>query len=196
MLLPPSSISAPIEAVRRVHDKQFHRWPPHINLLYPFLSTPSEQSTQDETSSPELKRDIRMRVEKAVQNINSFRIFLGSNPPGVFHHSKKSKTVWLCPTTHLVQELQAALQAEFSEVDSDRRPFTPHLSVGQAHSQDGAGTLSAEITKSVSEFIAQDTNKDNAPIELEWHVDRVYVIERKGFNDRFKIIGSIDLGKE
>ncbi|KDO20582.1 hypothetical protein SPRG_22329 [Saprolegnia parasitica CBS 223.65] len=32
-----------VQRVRAAHDKAFQRWPPHINLLYPFLSAPSEQ---------------------------------------------------------------------------------------------------------------------------------------------------------
>jgi hypothetical protein len=33
------------------------------------------------------------------------------------------------------------------------------------------------------------------PFALDWYVDKVFVIERKGYHDRFKIIGSIDLGQ-
>ncbi|USP80199.1 hypothetical protein yc1106_07473 [Curvularia clavata] len=191
VLLPPPGIVEPIEAVRRVYDRQFFRWPPHINLLYPFLLSPSE--------SGRLQSDIRMRIEKVTQNIQPFHMALRADPPGVFHHSKTSKTVWLGPTTRSVRELQAALQYEFFRgvPDCNRRPFRPHISIGQAKSHDAADHLSAEITKSISEFVARNTNVNGGdrPAELGWLVDQVHVIERKGDKDRFKIIGTIRLGE-
>ncbi len=33
--IPPQECWAPIQAIRRVHDRQIGRWMPHINLLYP-----------------------------------------------------------------------------------------------------------------------------------------------------------------
>src|SRR4051812_45734334 len=37
VIMPPESLWQPIQRIRRAHDKSFQRWPPHINLLYPFL---------------------------------------------------------------------------------------------------------------------------------------------------------------
>jgi 2'-5' RNA ligase len=190
-LLPPISITTPIESVRRAHDKHFARWPPHINLIYPFLASPSAMSDEGDSSSLQLKEDIRSRIRKAVQQLEPFHVSLSADPPGQFSHSKRSRTVWLGPSTERVQQLQAALQAEFAECNADQRPFTPHLSVGQAHSDAGAQTLGDEIKRSVTDF-----NKDDStPAALDWYVDKVYVIERKGYKDRFKVVGYIDIGQ-
>jgi 2'-5' RNA ligase len=194
VLLPPSGIAAPIEAVRRVHDKQFQRWPAHINLLYPFLLSPSEPSEQDGADAT-LKQDIRMRIERVTRNIQPFRMSLDAETPGAFHHTLKSMTLWLRPTGQSVQHLHAALQAEFCHVRPDRRTFNPHLSVGHARNQDERDKLSGAIKESVSDFLS-NSEKEHVPIALDWLVDRVHVIERKGYKDRFKIIGTIELGKE
>jgi 2'-5' RNA ligase len=194
-LLPPANITAPIEAVRRVHDRHFDRWPPHINLLYPFLASPSNTTVHgEENPAPRLREDIRARIQRAAKSISSFHVSLHADTAGVFSHSRKSKTVWLGPSTQNIQTLQAALQAEFAECDADKRPFTPHLSVGQAHGDGGAKALAHEIKKSVSEFLTD--RKEEEAVKLDWYVDKVFVIERKGYHDRFEVVGSIELGKE
>jgi 2'-5' RNA ligase len=189
-LLPPPSITPPIEAVRRIHDKHFERWPPHINLLYPFLASPLETT---DSNAPRLTQAIRARIEKATAAIQPFHVSLNADPPGAFSHSRTSKTVWLGPTTDSIKQLQAALQAEFTECDVDHRPFTPHLSVGQAKTGIVADQLAKEIRNSIAEFRQL---QNSVPVVLDWLVDKVYVIERKGFHDRFTIVGFIDLVQE
>ncbi|KAH6644687.1 2'-5' RNA ligase superfamily-domain-containing protein [Boeremia exigua] len=190
-LLPPPSITPPIEAVRAVHDKNFKRWPPHINLIYPFLTSPLEISNGN---APRLNQTIQSRLERATSNIKAFQVSLNADPPGMFTHSKTSKTVWLGPTPdENVKQLQAALQAEFAECDSDHRAFTPHLSVGQARTDQEAEQLSKEISEGISSFCQP---QDGAATSLRWLVDKVYVIERTGFHGRFKVVGSVDLTQE
>lgn len=190
-LLPPTSIRPPIEAVRHVHDKNYSRWPPHINLIYPFLASPLETS---DSNTPRLSQAIRTRIEKATSGIRAFRVSLNSDSPGIFTHSKNSKTVWLGPTPDEgIKQLQAALQAEFIECDSDQRVFTPHLSIGQAKTDEVAAQLSKEIGNSIAEFCQP---QNGSPTHLDWFVDKVVVIERKGFHGRFTVVGSVDLVQE
>ena len=206
VLLPPSSIAAPIEGVRRAYDRNFERWPAHINLLYPFLSEPSQSSRQGDESRLLLKSDIRARIVRAVKDIQPFQITLNADPPGVFDHLHDNKTVWLGPTTQNVQQLQAALQMEFSEAYADRRPFTPHLSVGQAKGQVLVDKLKTIIRKRVFEHTLLSKGilehsecsslEEAKPIALDWHVDQVCVIERFGKKDRFKVVEIINLGEQ
>ncbi|KAJ4991839.1 endonuclease/Exonuclease/phosphatase [Stagonosporopsis vannaccii] len=187
-LLPPCSIAPPIEGVRAVHDKNFKRWPPHINLIYPFLASPLETS---DSNVPRLSQFIQARLERATSKTRAFRVLLKADSPGFFTHSKSSKTVWLAPTPDdKVKQLQADLQAEFTECDSDQRAFTPHLSIGQARTDKVAEQLSKEIDASVATF-NQNENIDSQ--SLHWFVDKVYVIERKGFHGRFTVVGSVNL---
>ena len=36
VLIPPEEVWEPIQGLRRVYDRNFDRWMPHITLLYPF----------------------------------------------------------------------------------------------------------------------------------------------------------------
>jgi hypothetical protein len=86
-----------------------------------------------------------------------------------------------------------ALQSEFAECDADQRPFTPHLTLGQARNDREVQQLSEEIKLSI---LSNTETQQDSPVALDWLVDKVYVLERKGFHDRFKIVGAIDLGKQ
>src|SRR5690242_9503975 len=35
--IPPPEVWEPLQAIRRQHDRNVHRWMPHITLLYPFM---------------------------------------------------------------------------------------------------------------------------------------------------------------
>lgn len=258
VLLPPTTITAPIESIRRKHDKHYHRWPPHINLIYPFLASVSIPSTSPPNvvtagsdhedgsyvQSPHGRLDetVHARLRRALTGLKSFPVLLAKQP-GHFQHNKRSSTVWLNPFSaqgepsgaqrhasggletadedaaassaiHLVKELQARLQAEFAECDADDRPYTPHLSLGQAVGSDSAQTLGMEARDVIESFlgfrgqgdsegsqehevkeVAADERQPRRSDGLEWLVDRVFVIDRKGFKDRFKIVGEVELGQ-
>lgn len=40
-IIPPLAVQQAVQRIRCFRDKSFVRWPPHINLLYPFLEVPS-----------------------------------------------------------------------------------------------------------------------------------------------------------
>lgn len=227
VLIPISSIQEPIQTLRRKHDKHFRRWPPHVNLIYPFLSSPletvssisakaNEEPANQEHGSPlgghqQLRSDVSSRLRKSVRDIKPFTIALSANPPGVFEHGKKSASVWLRPVdlpadkdgnerlavSTAVKDLQSALQSEFSECDADERSFTAHLSIGQAPGAKAARKLSEETESTVKEFLdssGEPLHAERNGTGLVWHVDRIFVIEREGFHDPFRIIGEVELG--
>ena len=35
-IIPPESLWGPIQDIRKRKDKAYDRWPPHVNLLFPF----------------------------------------------------------------------------------------------------------------------------------------------------------------
>jgi hypothetical protein len=166
-------------------------------------ASPSEKTDaqQGDTSqiSRSLKRDIYARIHTVIKNVQPFHISLNAeSAAGTFRHKKDSQTVWLKPSSDSAKELQAALQAEFSECTADDRPFTPHLSVGGAKSDEAAAHLREDIRKSIIEFVSSNETEpeEQARAILNLNVDKVFVIERRDFCDRFKVVGVVGLGEE
>src|SRR5262245_44435410 len=119
-VVPPEEGWEPIQAIRRRHDRQVHRWMPHINLLYPFRP-------QGEFPA------ITPALVTAYASLAPFHITLGEFR--CFRHGSGRCTLWLAPEpAEALRRLQAALQAAFPDCGDLSRflaGFTPHLSVGQ-----------------------------------------------------------------
>jgi RNA 2',3'-cyclic 3'-phosphodiesterase len=154
VVIPPEEICEPIQAIRRLHDRLFLRWMPHINLLYPFLT-----ADQLANALPAL-RDACTGVSSFAVSLASFRFF---------GHSSGQFTVWLDPQPcESLVHLQAVLQAVFPECDDLSRfrdGFTPHLSVGQARS------------RRILEELLQELQPRWQP--LHFVLDRIAVVRRE-----------------
>jgi 2'-5' RNA ligase len=124
--IPPPEVWEPIQAIRRQHDRNVHRWMPHITLLYPFM--PREDFGEALAGLMEVGRQSA-----------TFQVTLATFR--AFTHAFGKATIWLAPEPrHAFVTLQAALQAAFPAYDEQSRfptGFTPHLSVGQTSSPRG-----------------------------------------------------------
>jgi len=168
VVLPPRALWGPIQALRRRRDRQWRRWPPHVNLLYPFH--------EEAGLAPCLPR-----LRRALAALSPFVARLG--PVGVFSHRHGRHTVWLAPEPATAwRELHAAVRSACPELDDlDRFPggYTPHLSVGQADAG-SVPLLRAEAA---------------ALRGLGWWLDRVVVLLRGAPpDDRFRQRALIPLG--
>jgi 2'-5' RNA ligase len=127
-IIPPenSATWVAIQALRQEHDRQIDRWPPHINLLYPFV--PSEHFDACAET-----------IASILVNTPTFKLTF--DKISYFKHGK-SCTAWLAPdpaARERLKELQTALEAAFPHCDdlARRQPgevtsaFSPHLTVGQ-----------------------------------------------------------------
>ena len=132
--IPPQEVWEPIQVIRRQHDRQIHRWMPHVNLLYPFV--PREQF------------DLAVPVlTAACQQVSAFDATLSTFRS--FTHASGRSTLWLAPEPRVsFVQLQAALYTAFPDYDEQSRfsgGFTPHLSVGQVASRRELRSLTAAL---------------------------------------------------
>ncbi len=125
VLIPPPEVWEPIQAIRRVHDRQVRRWMPHVTLLYPFLPR---------AALAEAVADAR----EALADVAPFEVVLSRFD--AFRHRGSTATVWLAPEPRdALAAIQAALVRRFPACGAAGRfsgGFTPHLSVGQARGEE------------------------------------------------------------
>jgi 2'-5' RNA ligase len=166
--VPPTDCWEPIQAIRRVHDRQIGRWLPHVNLLYPFVM-------------PDRLEASLLMLSEACAASAPFEVTLGEFRS--FQHPSGGATIWLAPepVEDLVR-LQRALQERFPDCDELVKfaaGFTPHLSVGQAKSADAARRLLDELQSSWK--------------PLRFELAAVAVIQR-GSDSPFEVTRSVQLG--
>jgi 2'-5' RNA ligase len=134
VLVPPPDVWEPIQAIRRVHDRQVHRWMPHVTLLYPFV-----HRAELEQAAP--------RAKAALAALPPFEVLLARFE--VFRHRGGTFTLWLAPEPkEALAAVQEALVRAFPRCDAVSRfagGFTPHLSVAQARGADDLSALRQEL---------------------------------------------------
>lgn len=167
-----------------LRDPGLFRWPPHVNLLYPFVSVRESytQSIIDETFLSKLRN--------ATQQVEPFHISLDRT--GTFGDNSRG-VLWLHPRScrlttdnymsnnDPVCALQALLEREFPTCAEGlkHREFIPHLTVSHF--------------SNLEEAEAAKTHLDWMP-PPSFLCEEIYLLERHGDNGQFKRIATLALG--
>ncbi|KAG7350505.1 2'-5' RNA ligase superfamily-domain containing protein [Nitzschia inconspicua] len=187
----------------QLRDPGFFRWPPHVNLLYPFLQLDREASWEGKDSEWTLD-DIVQRLEAATATVPPFHVHL--NRFGTFGATNRG-VLWLHPdsTPVVVGEcvdvastarsppliaLQDSLENAFpmcrdQSQKGEQGRFVPHMTVSHFLSRDEA--LKAQET--VQHILDSSSSSD-----LIFLMDRIYLLERTGDDGQFLRVAEIALG--
>ena len=198
MVPPPSSKMAwsrLTSARRACRDPGFYRWPPHANLLYPFIEPLFDSHRDsDEARTEEMRSkfmsEVAVHLSQAAEKCMPFDVTLNSF--GTFG-GKNRGVLWAEPTSHALTpdnnvehdpliQLQNELENQFPMCKDQKKQgsFTPHMTISHY----------ANIT---------DALESKAAVQSHWEpvsfrVSEVYLLERKGDNGQFLVRGTIPLG--
>jgi len=173
ILTPPEDQTSQIQAFRKLHDKAYERWMPHINLLYPFVDEETYEN-----------QNIKQKLLKSVSSLQPFEVSLADFDQ--FQHSPKNSTLFV--TSNLNKDrilaLQNALVSAVPECNdlntrSEDNVFHPHLTLGQFRG------------KSVADTKIRTLKTSWKPVS--WTVDKVYLIRRTATTP-FLIVDEIPFG--
>ena len=172
-IIPPSQLWPQIDLVRASHDKGYDKWPPHINLIYPFVQ-PAQLRKAAEAIG---QLDITQKSEG---------IQVGLERAGAFVH-KRYNTVYLqadgdsmSSISHLRSSISQLLGKSFES------SHHPHLTVAQSESPDSAP----------HKFLLE---KARLLTPVHWHVTKLAILLRDSDlpdvdeHKRMRLWGYVDL---
>jgi poly(A) polymerase Pap1/uncharacterized protein (UPF0248 family)/endonuclease/exonuclease/phosphatase family metal-dependent hydrolase len=119
-VIPPQDQCSYIDSLRSPYDKSFATWPPHINLVYPFVA-------------PELLQRAVSQIQSHLSsdsNLHGPTIEL--NTSGYFEHRNNS-TIFRCESVDPAQSALSTLRsAALRALGQEPSPSNFHLTVGQS----------------------------------------------------------------
>lgn len=148
-LIPDGEQWPAIQAIRLAQDREVHKWPPHMNIFYPFIA-----ERDFETAASVLSRELAL-LEPLRIRFSTMGNFGGT----VFLRPE-------CKEDPGLAKLHAACKSAFPDVPERHGAFVPHLTIGQFKGRDGAeafirkqGAFSIETQISGVSFLARDSMK-------------------------------------
>jgi len=168
----------------QLKDVGLYRWPPHANILYPFVN-PYEL----EGNSSNVDADVIARLGVACRQCESFTVHL--TRMGTFGGAKRG-VLWMKPESCREEplapliELHAKLEEQFPECNDQRvigsGNFTPHFTLSHFDNLDDALAAKAEI-------------ESWWPDDVTFEAEEVYLLARKGYDGQFVKLATLPLGE-
>lgn len=171
-LVPPEEVWPPLQARRlQLRDKGLFRWPPHINLLYPFVP-PGHYAAAIEAMSAACASCSPFDL-----TLDSLGCFGGRSRGVLYCHPSSAREL------ELLCELQAALQAAVPHCDGQQRRgiFTPHATLTHFPSREAAEEAREALAKSWQPISFSST-------------EAVHILRRDGDGGQFERAWTLPLG--
>jgi 2'-5' RNA ligase len=172
------------KARTQLQDPGLFRWPPHVNLLYPFINIKPKRIEEGLVDISVLQR-----LKQATQAVEPFRVTL--NRFGTFGGMKRG-VLWLYPSSSTsssdeeepVHKLYQSLVHEFPECTSNRKEFNPHMTLSHFKNLQDAETAKEEA----------EQWWPTSSADVSFNLTEIYLLQRKGDDGQFMRVASLGLG--
>lgn len=178
-IIPPKHLWPTVNHLRAVHDPAYKKWPPHVNLVYPFVPVHDLSKASDLIVSQLQKRnqgdELTVRLEST----------------GFFTNNQKN-TVYLHDEDPIrAAKLTGLREAILASLGHAPGNYQMHMTVGQ--------------TKDPDSLLHKSTlQKAGLLPKFEWVIDKVYIMIRdkdkaqidEGISSQMKVWGEIDLASQ
>ncbi|KAI8939428.1 hypothetical protein NX059_003208 [Plenodomus lindquistii] len=123
-IIPPVSQCGHVDSLREVYDKAYGVWPPHVNLIYPFVA-PENLTRAQQRVQQRLEQDLNPRDSTAVE----------LKQAGLFKQRKNS-TIFICEAQDTSSSFLSTLRRIALE-GLGQKPSAAnlHLTIGQSESE-------------------------------------------------------------
>ncbi|KAF3895750.1 Endonuclease/Exonuclease/phosphatase [Trichophyton interdigitale] len=160
-IVPPRHLWKDIDRLRSLYDQAYGRWPPHINLIYPFVPT---------DRLPDVSRLVQEKLNSLSQSSEYQDITVQSGPAGYFRN-RGGNTIHLTLNDRAADQLRhlrASILDALGHHGKEERDYCPHLTIGQTK---------ADVD--LRDFLLDKTNMLPA---AQWDLDHLVILHReKGF---------------
>ncbi|KAI0555315.1 hypothetical protein F4679DRAFT_578702 [Xylaria curta] len=179
-VIPPKRFWPSIDRLRSLYDKAYDKWPPHINLVYPFARVEDlpRASTLVASQMSSTSRD-------AISPLNGVKICLSATD--VFSHRRDNTIFVFDNDEEQTSRLQALREITLRAMGHTlATAYRMHMTIGQ----------SQDINASSHKFLLEKTSLLPS---IEWTVDKLYVLIRKRMEidgdafSQMRVWGTIDL---
>ncbi|KAL1868966.1 hypothetical protein VTK73DRAFT_3427 [Phialemonium thermophilum] len=176
-LIPPRHLWSPVNRLRALYDKSYEKWPPHVNLVYPFVR-PENLPLATELLGPVLRR-WKQETPTVRVSLDAVDVFTHQHDNTIFRYDSNLDRV-----ARLSALRNAVLEALGCE--SGARDYRMHMSIGQSGRSDSDAHM----------FLV---NKIGLMSPIAWDVNELTILLRErmhtnyGTSSRMKVWGCIDI---
>lgn len=150
-IIPPAHLTQDINRLRALYDKAYEKWPPHINLIYPFVNP---------EALPHVVEIMRSTLVKNKTEPFQFAV----DKAGFFTH-KRHRTIYTTSSGKGCEEVETIRKNVLSALGQADTHFQPHLTIGQSEAND----------ESDLEYLI---SKVNLLPPVEWEVSDIVILVR------------------
>ncbi|KAI0972594.1 hypothetical protein F4678DRAFT_44505 [Xylaria arbuscula] len=173
-IIPPKQLWPLFNGLRSLYDKAYEKWPPHINLLYPYVRIENLSRASDLVASVASQTSVgAIKI-----HLNAADVFCHKHDNTIFiHDDDKERTARL-------HDLRQAVLNALGHTSAPN--YRMHMTIGQ----------SQDLDRSSHKFLLE---KASLLPETEWTVGQLFILVRERLNidgnafSRMKIWGTIDI---